>query len=166
MTAKRQANRQAQKRTHTRGRDVWAKAFLSALRIHGNVSVASHVASIARSAVYERRDSDPAFKQAWDDALEEAGDWLEHEARRRAEEGSLKPVYFKGELVGYEREYSDQLMALMLKGTKPAKYGDKLTIQLAPEDQELLRKYGLTAGQAMERFIQSLKAAEAEVING
>lgn len=163
MPTKRTAKNKAkpQSATPTRGRELWHKAFLSALRVHGNVSVACHVCEIDRSTAYRHRNSNKDFELAWDEAMDEAGDWLEHEARRRAEEGTLKPVYYKGDLVGFEREFSDTLMAMMLKGTKPDKYGDKLTIKINPEHLAVLKRYGLTASEAFEQMIQDLANADA-----
>lgn len=130
-----------------RVRKRWQKAFLEELRLTGIVASACMLAGVGRSTVYERRESDAAFKQAWDDAIEESADWLEKEARRRAEEGTLKPVYFKGELVGFIREYSDSLMALLLQANRPEKFrknvdlttgGDKLPspVVYLPEVQD------------------------------
>ena len=48
-----------------------------------------------------------------------AADLLEEEAFRRAVEGDLQVVYYKGEEVGRRRVYSDQLLSLLLKGKKP-----------------------------------------------
>jgi len=49
----------------------------------------------------------------------------EDEADKRALEGVLKPQFHKGEICGYVREYSDQLLALQLKAGNPDKYADR-----------------------------------------
>lgn len=159
MARQRKSTRHAPTQEHAPVR-IWDKSFLAALRIHGNVTVACHVCDIDRSTAYRRREEDADFKLAWDDALEAAGDWLEHEARRRAEEGTLKPIYFKGQLVGFEQEYSDQLMALMLKGAKPDKYSEKLTIRIEPADAEVLKHFGKTAAEAFSDMIEDLRAVK------
>ena len=48
-----------------------------------------------------------------------AADLLEEEAFRRAVEGDTQVVYYKGQEVGRKRVYSDQLLAILLKGKKP-----------------------------------------------
>jgi hypothetical protein len=151
----------AQKRTTRRARKTWDKAFLAELRLTGVVAAACEIAQVARRTVYDRREADPAFKAAWDQALEESADWLEKEARRRAEEGNLKSVYYKGELVGFDREYSDTLMALLLKANRPDKFGDKLTLRLAPEQVSKLEKYGLTPMQAIAQIINAMDEDDA-----
>jgi hypothetical protein len=48
---------------------------------------------------------------------------VEDEAHRRAVEGyNPRPVYHKGEKVGEIREYSDSLLALLLKSRRPEVY--------------------------------------------
>jgi hypothetical protein len=165
MPAKRKSATKRQTSTSPAPARIWDKSFLAALRVHGNVSVACHVCEIDRSTVYRRRNTDDEFRQAWDDAMEEAGDWLEHEARRRAEEGTLKPIYFKGELVGFEREYSDTLMGMMLKGIKPDKYGDKITIKVKPEWLAVFDEAGMTPGDILENFVQRYAKRKQEVNN-
>jgi len=165
MTGKRRTATKRQKSTAYAPARVWDKSFLAALRVHGNVSVACHVCEVDRSTVYRRRSTDAEFAQAWDDAMDEAGDWLEHEARRRAEEGTLKPIYFKGELVGFEREYSDPLMAMMLKGLKPDKYGDKITIKVKPEWLAVFDEAGMSASDILENFVQRYVKAKQEATN-
>ena len=60
-----------------------------------------------RRTAYYHRNADTTFAAAWDSACDEAADILEAEARRRAVEGTLRPVYQGGRHVGDIREYSD-----------------------------------------------------------
>lgn len=117
----------AQNRTALRA-PVWEKAFLKSLGRYGVVTAACEAAQISRRTVYERRETNEVFKAAWDEALEIAADRLELEARRRAERGTLKPVYYKGARVGFMREYSNDLMALLLKAHKPEKYRERTDV--------------------------------------
>jgi hypothetical protein len=69
------------------------------------------------------RKNDPEFAAAWDEATSEGVDRVEDEAHRRAVEGyNPRPVYHKGEKVGEIREYSDSLLALLLKSRRPEVY--------------------------------------------
>lgn len=112
------------------GEFAWRPAFLAALRQHGNVTAACDHAGINRTTAYRLRESDEMFKSEWDDALLEAADRIEFEALRRAKRGVLKPVYYQGKRVGYEREYSDTLMGMALKAHKPEKYRERLTLDV------------------------------------
>lgn len=67
----------------------------------------------------------PALRPSKATSEEDAIELLEGEARRRAYEGTVKPVYYKGEQCGKIREYSDTLMMFILKAKKP-EYRDRL----------------------------------------
>ena len=108
--------------------------FLRALAQKGTVTAAAKAAAISRQHVYKWRESDPVFAKAWDEALDEAVDHMEAEARRRAVDGVLKPVYQGGQRVGTIREYSDTLLIFLLKGAKPEKYRERSSHELTGKD--------------------------------
>ena len=97
----------------------WQDMFLTALRQTGNVSAAARAAGVARSRCYEVRRRDPDFATGWQDALEEAADWLEFEALRRAVEGTEEDRFFGGHIVGQVTRYSDALLMFLLKARRP-----------------------------------------------
>ena len=99
--------------------------FVTVLRETANVTGAARSISMSRTAVYERRKSDKAWADAWDNAIEEAVDALEHEARRRALAGVEKGIYYQGARVDTMREYSDVLTIFLLKAHRPEKYREK-----------------------------------------
>ena len=104
----------------------WKPRFVESLREVGNVSAAARHAGVSRQTVYKERKSSEQFRDAWDDAMEEAMDLLEAEARRRAVEGTHKPVFYKGAAVGEIREYSDTLTIFLLKGRRSDVFGDRV----------------------------------------
>jgi hypothetical protein len=112
-------------RNGTRG-TLKKEAFLAALAKLGNVSDAARKAKVPRRTVYNWREDDPDFAEAWAEAEDIAVDALEAEARRRALKGTLKPVYQGGKRVGSVREYSDTLTIFLLKGARPEKYADRV----------------------------------------
>jgi hypothetical protein len=116
----------------TRRRD-WKPIFLKALAESGNVTIAARQAKVGRTLVYETERADPAFKEAWLNALEEAADLLEEEARRRAYKGVKKPVFQGGECVGFIQEYSDTLLIFLLKGIRPKKFRDRHEVDVPPD---------------------------------
>jgi len=107
---------------------LWTESFLAALAASGNVSDAARRSHVDRGTVYERRDKDPEFKAAWNEALEAATEALELEARRRAHDGTVKPVFYKGSRCDgdHVREYSDALMMFLLRSLKPLKYRENV----------------------------------------
>lgn len=106
-------------------RAIKQKNFLKAFAAGANVTKACRFARVGRRTLYTWLEQHPRFKAMYDEALEMASDELEEEARRRAVDGTDKPVYQGGQLVGHIREYSDTLLALLLKGTKPDKYRER-----------------------------------------
>lgn len=105
------------------------KKFIEALRSTANISLASRMAGISQSTARTYKAAYPGFSDEWDTALEEAADNLEQEARRRAMTGVAVDVYHQGVVVGTKTEYSDSLMALLLKAHKPEKYRERIDTQ-------------------------------------
>jgi len=99
------------------------KKFLDHLREHGLVIIAAKHASPGsplgcQATFYNERDRDPAFAQAWEDALNEADDELLRQLKRRGIDGIQEDVY--GSLgsgqptgvVGEKTVYSDKMADL------------------------------------------------------
>lgn len=85
----------------------WEGLFLDALARLGIVKHAAEEARVARRTVYSRREKSKRFAAQWADAIEEACDLLEFEARKRAIEGS------------------DRLLEFLLKAHRPEKYRER-----------------------------------------
>lgn len=138
------------KRAITRNRD-WGQPFLLELAATGNVSAACSAACVTRQTAYARRKDDKDFRQRWNDSLSEAADLLELEARRRAEKGVDEPVIYQGAVAGQWlneagevckhdtpgakfvpitiKRYSDALLQFLLKGVRPKKYRETLSVK-------------------------------------
>lgn len=95
--------------------------FLNYYIEYGTISKAAKKAKISRQTHYDwlKNDTKGQYRRAFELADKMAADLLEEEAFRRAVEGDTQVVYYKGEEVGRRRVYSDQLLALLLKGKKP-----------------------------------------------
>lgn len=104
--------------------DANRSKFLETLKATCNITRSCEASGLARSAVYEWRDEDPAFAADWEEALDIAGDTLVAEAVRRAVEGVDRPVFQGGRQVGVVREYSDTLLVVLLKAFKREKFGE------------------------------------------
>lgn len=119
---------------HTRARERKRKevatlrgkaAFLKEFAQSGNILQAARKVGVGRRTVYTWLESDIHFKRLFDEAHEDALDALEEEARRRAVDGVLEPVYQGGEKVGTIRKYSDALLTLLLKGKRPDTFRER-----------------------------------------
>lgn len=110
-----------------KGSADWAPAFLAMLANSANVRLSCKEAGVDRRVAYRRRDSDPDFRQAWDDALEDACDLLEACARKRA------------------MEYDTTLTIFLLKSHRRHVYGDRLDVTIAArrEAQRIADEYGI-----------------------
>ncbi|QDH84312.1 hypothetical protein Axy16_007 [Achromobacter phage vB_AxyS_19-32_Axy16] len=99
------------------------EVFLENLAMNGNVTLAARAAGWKYPTIAERyRAEDEQFAEAWVDALTQATDAMEYEARRRAMEGWDEPVWYMGEQVGSVRKYSDKLLEMMLKAHRPGRF--------------------------------------------
>lgn len=115
--------------------------FLEAFRQLGNRTYAAMHAGTDLKQVRLWQDDDPAFSEEIREAGLEACDRIEQEAYRRAIVGVEKPVIHQGKLcyrtdhlgnievdaagkplLLMEREWSDELLKLLLRGAKPEKY--------------------------------------------
>ncbi|NHR05737.1 terminase [Chromobacterium haemolyticum] len=104
--------------------------FLEVLSNTANVSAAAKTIRVSRGHLYEVRAGNDDFAAAWDEAVKLGTSALEDEAVRRATEGTLKPVFYKGQKCGTIREYSDTLLIFLLKARDPDKYADRVRKEL------------------------------------
>lgn len=115
-------------------------AFLKEFARIGNITRACEASGLGRTTHYDWLKEDPAYREQFELAEEEAADRLESEARRRAEEGFDEYVVSGGKLIYgddgtplLQRRYSDALMALLLKAHKPDKYRDRQQVEHSGE---------------------------------
>lgn len=104
-------------------------AFLEALTKGLSITAAAKDAGVGRRTAYEWREEDEAFRQIWDDAVEAGTDVLEDEAKRRAADGVDEPVFYKGDICGHVRKYSDTLIIFLLKARRD-KYRDSARVDV------------------------------------
>ncbi len=118
-----------------------ARAFLAALAETGNITAAAQAAGVGRRSHYLWME-DPAYRAKYEEAMDTAVDALEREARRRAIEGVVEPVFYKGKAVGAVRRYSDTLAIFLLKAARPEKYRDRheFTGKVSLSWEDMLRK--------------------------
>jgi hypothetical protein len=109
------------------------RLFLEGLADGHSITTSAWAINIHRTTAFDWRVKSEATKQEdgtytddfcvrWDQAVQAGTDRLEDEAIRRAARGYERPVFQGGVMVGTTTEYSDTLMALVLKGKRPEKY--------------------------------------------
>jgi hypothetical protein len=115
-------------RTHTsKTRQTGARkaALVAALRESGNISYACEAAGVDRRTHYRWISIDHVYAAEVADALTEAGDKFQYEARNRAIVGWDEPLHQQGMLVGVIRRKSDAPQALLLRGAIFETYGNR-----------------------------------------
>lgn len=101
------------------------KKFLTLLANNGGVFTrAARQIGVSNQALYKERLKDKEFAAAWLEALDHGIDVLEAEAVERAVNGTEKPIYYKGEIVGTIMEKSDSLIQFLLRGHR-VRYRDR-----------------------------------------
>ncbi len=93
--------------------DGWETRFLEAFRNSGNVRAACTAAGVHRNTPFKRAERDPDFRQAWDEAREDALDLLEMIAWKRAQDNS------------------DYLLWKLLASNRRSLYGDRIDVTAA-----------------------------------
>jgi hypothetical protein len=118
----------------TKGRK---EAFLAALRTTGSIRAAARRATPGNKSIDGPHSTfrmalqrDPDFAAAAQEAMDDALGGLEAEAMRRAVEGYKRPIYQKGELVGYETVYSDNMLLTLLRARAPESYSDRRDVHV------------------------------------
>ena len=102
----------------------WEDKFIEALTISPNVSKARGGRRISRVSAYEYKNTDEAFRNRWQAALEASLDDLEEEGFRRG------------------KSDSDTLLIFMLKSHRRAVYGDKIQQEISgPEGGAIVHEF-------------------------
>ncbi|HPT88722.1 MAG TPA: helix-turn-helix domain-containing protein [Bacillota bacterium] len=99
--------------------------FIAAYKECGTIIQTCRMTGIYRSQVYRWKEEDPEFRDALEQAEEEATEALIAEARRRGLNGVDEPIYYKGKQVGAVKKYSDNLLMFLIKAKRP-EYRDKV----------------------------------------
>jgi len=105
-------------------KDAKKSAAIKALSLKGTIRAAVSAAKISWPTHYNWLKSDPDYAEAVEIAKHVYADTLEEEMHRRAVKGVTKGIYYRGQMIDTEQEYSDTLLIVALKGARPEKYKD------------------------------------------
>jgi hypothetical protein len=98
---------------------------LRAFVIQGTKLHACQSAGISRATVYTWLKEDPEFRKAFNEAVEDSTDMIEHAARERAIAGVPRTLYYQGKPIGKQIEYSDVPTIVLLKAYRPEKFRER-----------------------------------------
>ena len=85
------------------------EAFLAALREMPNISRAARLLGREPRNMRYYKANDPAFSEAWDEALKQGIELMEEIAHKRAFYGTDKPLTHQGQLT-YQRDFAAQVV--------------------------------------------------------
>lgn len=125
---------------------VKKRALLAAYTETARVASAAKAADVDRNMHYHWLRDDPEYAKAFAVAQQMAAQTLEDEAVRRARDGVMHPVIWRGVITNHYLDYSDTLLIFLLKGQMPAKYGDRI-------DQRISGSLTIDAVDALKRLI-------------
>lgn len=100
--------------------------FLKQYQAAGEVGTAAKAAGIHRDTHYHWLKTSRAYAAKFRDAQLIRVELLETELRRRAFVGWDEPVFYKGQICGHVRKFSDVALIFALKGEKPEKYRERV----------------------------------------
>lgn len=132
--------------SHFAGTSARKSHVLTCLAEGKTARMAAFEVGVHRSTLFNWKEDDKKFAAEWDEALKAGAEFYEDEVRRRATEGTLKPVYQQGELVGHIREFSDNLLIMATKARLPEKYREnvhqtgEMKVVVDERDMKHLRK--------------------------
>ncbi len=107
---------------------AWRGVFIERLRATGNVTLAARGAGVNRQHVYKARKGNKKFRRLWEEALDEAVDLLDGEARRRAT-GTKEDVWYAGRVVGTKPVYDSALLMFLLRAHRPSVYRENVAVE-------------------------------------
>lgn len=100
-------------------KNKWLNEFVQC----GSITDTCKKRGISRQTYYDWMKNDAVFARVFKEEVRPmVVSLLEDEAYRRAVKGINKGVYYRGEKVAVEKEYSDSLLALLLRANAPDKY--------------------------------------------
>ena len=100
----------------------WMRPFVLQLRKNVTLETAAAYVGRHRKTVNKWQRKLPRFREVVQEAREMIIDNLEQSALDRAVNGWLEPVYYKGDIVGHIRKFSDALTIFMLKCWRSDRY--------------------------------------------
>lgn len=105
--------------------------FLNALLKTGLRNKAAEMAGVTRQSHYLWLKTDDEYVAAYEKVSTMLTDNLEDAAYERAVNGVERTIYYKGEKIGTQKEYSDTLLALLLKANMPDKYKEVSKVEMS-----------------------------------
>lgn len=105
--------------------------FLNALLKTGLRNKAAEISGVTRQSHYLWLKTDDEYVAAYEKVSTMLINNLEDAAYERAVNGVERKIYYKGKEIGTQKEYSDTLLALLLKANMPDKYKEVSKVEMS-----------------------------------
>lgn len=132
--------------------DDWAHAFLEAYTGpigYGTLSKSLKHAHTSKDKYKTRLANDLTFKTLLEEAQDQLRDQIRHELYNRALNGTQRPIYQHGHIVGHATEIDNRLLTWLAE-------------RLMPEEFHLATKFELTANNTTDSYKFAMNEAPAE----
>ena len=96
----------------------------------GNQAAAAAACGVSPQTISYHKKHDPVFAEKVAEAINLAKHEVDTEIRRRGIDGYEKPIYFQGQLVGYETVYSDTLLMERARALMPERYSKRSQVDI------------------------------------
>lgn len=96
-----------------------ARAFLAAYAECGDITAAAKAVPMRRDLHYRWLQKSPAYAAAFQRRKDVFADSVRAEAKRRAMDGILEPVFYQGKACGSIRKFSDAVLLRMMEAHCP-----------------------------------------------
>jgi len=113
------------------------RILIEAIAHTGILTHSLRIANITSTSYYNHLESDPAFAEEVQRAIDFSTDCMEAEAIRRGVEGYKEAVYHQGKVVGWNTRYSDKMLEIMLKARKPDVFGNRTQMDITSKGEKL-----------------------------
>lgn len=137
------------------------QSFLDTLARTGVILDACTAIGCSRSTVTLWRN-DPQFNEAYEQALLDAADGLESEARRRAVEGVVRVRFDKAGNAYDEITYSDPLLLALLKARKPHEFAERSKSEISGPEGKPIETNDMSAAVRLASLLEEARVRRAQ----
>lgn len=149
--------------SHQQTDGKWIPAFLKAYEENNCImSRACDAVPVDRRTVKVWREKDPEFEAAIEECKERLRDKIRHTILERSLDGTTRPIYQGGKLVGGEKVYDNKLLMWMAERQIPEEFHINQRLELGSGEKPLVFKFEL--GEAKGELLEEAEVVEAEAI--
>jgi hypothetical protein len=144
-----------------------AEAFLKEMcRVGSAIKAASNL-GLNRPSLYRWREQHPDFDEAWREADIIINENILSELYRRGHDGYDEPVFWKGEVVGEIRKYSDKCLVFMAGVRMPELRPNRQSLEIGNKPGETLkianRDVGELTDDELRHIDKTLEGIDARI---